>query len=117
MVKREDDRNYYIHPEGGFAPRGEKHGRKKPWYNQRWLVSVMLLIGIIGVLFALSGLTQEVAGVNDSIQDQTAVLEEQTDALGGLNRTVQAATQAIEAGFDRLIDELHSLAERIGYSV
>jgi hypothetical protein len=117
MMKTEDDRNYYMRPEGGFVPRGEKHGKKKPWYNQRWLMAVVLLIGIVGVLYALSGLTQEVAGVNESIQDQTAVLEEQTYALNGLNRTVQAAAHAVEAGFDRLINEIHMLAERIGYPV
>lgn len=92
----------------GFAPRGEN--RRKPWYNGRWLVALAIIAGVFVIGWALSGLTQEVAGVNKSIQAQTGVLQEQNDILTGLEAELKSLTDTVSDGFNRLIDTIRNTA-------
>jgi len=113
-IRVEDDRSYYMYPTGEFGPRRETHSKRKPWYNQRWVLVLALLIGVAAIVFALTGLAQEVTGVNESIEEQTAAIEEQTDVLAGIGRAVTDLTEAVSDGFERLIDEIRAAASQFG---
>ncbi|HZG84743.1 hypothetical protein [Paenibacillus sp.] len=119
--KPSDDRMYYMDPYGGgFPPRGDLHARPKPWYNQRWVIALLLLVGtaavVIALLLAFAGLSQEVAGVSASIDAQTEAIEEQTGALVGLRQSVAELAAAVGSGFDRLVDAVRDAASRMGGS-
>jgi len=110
----EDDRSYYLYPQGEFGPRREAHRREKRWYNQRWVVAAALLLGVGALVLAMSGLAQEVSGVNASIQEQTAAIEAQTNTLSGLQRAVGDLTDAVAIGFERLVAEIRAAASSLG---
>jgi len=110
----DDDRSYYMYPTEPYGPRRETHAKPKPWYNQRWVLVLALLIGVGAIVFALTGLTQEVTGVNASIQEQTEAIEAQTTMLAGIERAVGDLTDAVSIGFERLIDEIRNAASQMG---
>ncbi|MCI3926918.1 hypothetical protein MO973_42775 [Paenibacillus sp. TRM 82003] len=96
---------------GEYAPRRERHP-KQPWYNQRWMLALTLLIGLGVLAVAVSGLTQEVAGVSASVQEQTEAIEEQTSVIAGVQRAVEDLTDAVALGVERIVDEIRSVAGR-----
>jgi len=117
--KPSDDRIYYMDPYGGgFPPREDLRRRPKPWYNQRWVIALMLLVGtaaiVVALLLAFAGLSQEVAGVSASIDAQTEAIEEQTGVLAGLRQSVVELTAALGSGFDRMVDAVRDAASRMG---
>jgi len=98
-----------------YEPRRETHGNKR-WYNQRWPLVVALLVGFGILAFALSGVAQQVAGVSDSIREQTAVMEEQAGIWGEMRTALGDLTEAVRFGFDRLTDEIRNAAEQMNGS-
>jgi methyl-accepting chemotaxis protein len=110
--EREDDRQYYMDLQHGLESR--KDAQTEPWYNQRWLIAVIVLLSVGIVLVALSGLTEEVADVSASIQEQTETLEAQNDALTGIQREMQTLIAAVRDGLFRIVEEIRAAASQIG---
>jgi predicted PurR-regulated permease PerM len=89
-----------------------KDTHKQPWYNQRWLTALVILIGVGVLTVAISAMTQSVDSVNTSIQEQTKAIEEQTGVLAGISREVQVLTDAVKDGFNRLVNEIRDIANQ-----
>jgi hypothetical protein len=73
--------------------------KKKPWYNQGWVWLIVAAIGIFTLFIALSGVTEELGNVNESVQKQTDVLEDQNQILGsikeGINQLIITIKDAV----------------------
>jgi hypothetical protein len=92
--------------------RSQKH--KKPWYNQGWLWLIVAIIGIAVIWFALSALTQQVAQVNQSVQEQTDVLRSQNQLLASIRNGMDSLVRTIDYGFERLATAIRDAVTRIG---
>ncbi|MFC0469080.1 hypothetical protein ACFFHM_00485 [Halalkalibacter kiskunsagensis] len=79
---------------------------KRPWYNKGLVWLFVAAIGIGVLFFALSGLTDEVANVNQSLQEQTVAIEEQTQVMDSIKEGMNDIVVAIKDAANRITDSI-----------
>ncbi|WP_332692638.1 hypothetical protein [Halalkalibacter lacteus] len=83
---------------------------RKPWYNKGWIWLIVAIIGIAVLFFGLSGITEEIANMNESIQAQTASIDEQNQVLQFLKEGMKDLTVAIQEAISTFEDSINDSA-------
>jgi|GEM_PF-2163195 len=105
-------------------PREDKHARhpfpeppmqvnKRPWHSQGWVWMIVVLIALVTIVLTIGGLSDQVANVNDSIQQQTAAIRHQNHILDTLDHGLNRIEIAITNGVDRVVTAIDDLINKI----
>lgn len=78
----------------------------KPWFNQGWTWLIVALIGISVIYFGFMGLTEQVTEVNQSIQENTVAIKEQTSILTDINQGIQQWMVELKDTVTRILDSI-----------
>lgn len=80
--------------------------KKKPWFNQGWIWLIVAAIGIGVVYFGLSDITERMAVVNQSIQENTQAIEAQRDTLYEIKMGIQQLIVTIKDSVNNIIQSI-----------
>ncbi|MBP1934501.1 methyl-accepting chemotaxis protein [Ammoniphilus resinae] len=76
---------------------------KKPWYNQGWVWLIIAVVGIGVLFFGFSGLTDQMTEINQSIQDNTSAIQEQSFILSDIKQEIQQLIVLIKDSVNELM--------------
>jgi len=89
------------HPEQ--QPPAEQEQVKKPWYNQGWVWLIIAVVSIGVLFFGFSGLMDQMTEINQSIQDNTSAVQEQSFILSDIKQEIQQLIVLIKDSVNEIL--------------
>jgi hypothetical protein len=93
-----------------YDDRSRKEEFRRPWYNKGWVWLIVAAVGMIILFFCLSGLTEETAKVNQSIQEQTSAIKEQSQIMHSIKEGMNDIVLAIKDAVIAIKESINDLA-------
>lgn len=77
--------------------------KKKPWFNQGWIWLIVAVMSIGVIHFGFSDLSEQLIEINDSIENNTLAIQEQSHILTDLTQGIEQLIVVMKDSVDRII--------------